>query len=113
MRWNADGFDAVVWDNASSHLEAVVQSWEIPLVQQSTYAPELNSTERVVNKEIRWFLKGKTFRTFTERVLAVEKQLRRWKADLVFIQRLCGYYWIRDCFVLLNQVADTQELLAV
>lgn len=103
-QWNADGFDAVVWDNASSHLEAAVQAWGMPLVPQPAYSPELNPAERV-NEEIRRFLKGKSFRTLAEKMLAVENQLRRWKADPAFIQRLCGYHWIRDCFDLLEQVS--------
>ena len=111
LRWNADGFDAVVWDNASSHRDEAVQSWGMPLVQQPAYSPEVNPAERV-NEEIRRFLKGKTFRTLAEKVLAVENQLRRWQADSAFLQRLCGYYWIHECFALLDQVSDTRELLA-
>jgi len=105
IQWNADGFDAVVWDNASSHLEAAVQSWGMPLVPQPAYAPELNPAERV-NEEIRRHLKGKTFRTLAEKMLVVENLLRHWKADPAFIQRLCGYYWIRDGFDLLEQVSS-------
>jgi hypothetical protein len=41
LRWNADGFDAVVWDNASSHRDEAVQSWGMPLVQQPAYSPEV------------------------------------------------------------------------
>jgi len=107
-QWNADGFDAVVWDNASSHLEEAVQSWGMPLVPQPAYAPELNPAERV-HEEIRRFLKGKSFRTLAEKMLAVENQLRRWKADPAFSQRLCGYYWIRDCFALLEQVSSEAQ----
>ena len=95
-RWNADGFDAVVWDNASSHLDEQVHAWGMPLVQQPAYSPELNPAERM-NEEIRRFLKGKTFATLGEKVLAVENRLRQWKANPAFIQRLCGYAWIQEC----------------
>lgn len=108
VQWNADGFDAVVWDNASSHLEQTVQAWGMPLVQQPEYAPELNPAERV-NEEIRRFLKGKTFRTLAEKVLAVENRLRYWKAHPAIIQRLCGFPWIHDCFALLDQVSPAGE----
>lgn len=108
VHWNEDGFDAVVWDNASSHLEESVKAWGMPLVQQPAYSPELNPAERV-NEEIRRFLKGKTFRTLAEKVLAVENQLRYWKAHPEIIQRLCGYPWIRDSFALLDQVSPAAE----
>jgi len=108
LHWNADGFDAVVWDNASSHLEDTVNAWGMPLVQQPKYSPELNPAERV-NEEIRRFLKGKTFRTLSEKVLAVENRLRYWKAHPAIIQQLCGYPWIHDCFALLDQVSPDSE----
>jgi len=108
MQWNEDGFDAVVWDNASSHLEESVHGWGMPLVQQPEYSPELNPAERV-NEEIRRFLNGKTFRTLAEKVLAVENRLRYWKAHPEFIQRLCGFPWIHDCFALLDQVSPAEE----
>jgi hypothetical protein len=106
--WNADGFDAVVWDNASSHLAATVQTWGMPLVQQPEYAPELNPAERV-NEEIRRGLKGKTFRTLAEKMLAVEHQLSYWKAHPAIIQRLCGFPWIQACVALLDQVSPAAE----
>jgi hypothetical protein len=108
VRWNEDGFDAVVWDNASSHREEAVQSWGMPLVQQPAYSPELNPAERV-NEEIRRFLKGRTFRTLDEKVRAVENCLRHWKANPAYIQRLCGYYWIQDCFELLKELSEETE----
>ncbi len=107
-RWNADGFDAVVWDNASSHREESVTAWGMPLVQQPPYAPELNPAERV-NEELRRLLKGKTFRTLAAKVLAVENRLRYWKAHPAIIQRLCGCSWIHDCFALLDQVSPAAE----
>jgi len=100
-RWNEDGFDVVVWDNASSHLPEDVTQGGMPLVSLPTYSPELNPAERL-NEEIRRLLKGKTFRTLAEKVLVVENQLRRWKANPAFIQRLCGYYWIEDCLDLFD-----------
>lgn len=108
QQWNADGFDAVVWDNASSHLAEAVHAWGMPLVQQPAYSPELNPAERV-NEEIRRHLKGRTFRTLAEKVLVVENLLRRWKANPAFIQRLCGYYWIRECFALLEQISPEEH----
>jgi len=102
-RWNVDGFDAVVWDNASSHLPEEVAHGGLPLVSQPVYSPELNPAERV-NEEIRRCLKGKTFRTLDDKVLVVENQLRRWKANPAFIQRLCGYYWIEDCINLFDHL---------
>lgn len=30
--WNEDGFDAIVWDNASSHVDEDVQYWGMPLI---------------------------------------------------------------------------------
>lgn len=104
-RWNADGFDAVVWDNASSHGVDRVRAWGMPLVYQPPYAPALNPAERV-NEEIRRFLKGKTFRTLAEKVWAVENQLRRWKANPDVIKQLCGYGWIQDCFDLLEYLSN-------
>ena len=112
LQWNADGFDAVVWDNASSHREASVHAWGVPLVQQPEYSPELNPAERV-NEEIRRCLKGKTFRSLAEKVLAVETRLRYWKAHPALIQQLCGFPWIHDCFDLLDQVAPAADKQAV
>jgi hypothetical protein len=85
--WHADGFDALVWDNASSHLEATVVAWGIPLIQQPPYAPELIPAERL-NEEIRRFLRGKTFRTLTEKMLVVENYLRWWRAHPELLRRL-------------------------
>lgn len=107
-RWNADGFDAVVWDNASSHKEERVQAWGMPLVQQPAYSPELNPAERL-NEEIRRFLKGKTFATLAEKVWAVENHLRWWKAHPAGIQQLCGYGWIVESITRRDKIYAERE----
>jgi hypothetical protein len=91
--WQAAGFDAVVWDNASSHGHEGVAAVGLPLITQPPYSPELNPAERVF-EELRRVLKGTTFPRLEEKVLLVENTLRRWAADPAFIKRLCGWAWI-------------------
>ena len=111
-RWQQDGVDIVVWDNASSHDEASVLEIGVPLIHQPTYAPELNPAERVF-EELRKELDGLTFRRLEDKVALVEQVLRNWTADPAKIQQLCGWDWIRDSIEALKpelKLAETPAL---
>ena len=101
QRWQADGLEAVVWDNASSHRHAVVQAVGLPLIGQPPYSPELNPAERVF-EELRKALRGKTFPRLEEKVLWVENTLRRWAANPNNIKQLCGWDWIQEAITALK-----------
>ena len=50
--WQADGIQALVWDNAPSQTAKLVRRVGLPRVGLPPYSPELNSAERVF-EEIR------------------------------------------------------------
>lgn len=100
-RWQQDGLDVIVWDNASSHGEASVRAVGLPLISQPPYSPELNPAERVF-EELRKVLKGKTFTRLEEKMLLVENTLRRWTREPAKIQQLCGWDWIRKAVEVLK-----------
>lgn len=97
QHWQAEGFDGIIWDGATSHKAEGVRALGVPLLVQPPLSPELNPAERVF-EELRKEIEGHVYPRLEEKVLLVENTLRRWAANPAFIQRLCGWDWIHESF---------------
>ena len=85
--------DALVWDGAPSHADAVVRATALPLVALPPYSPELNPAERLF-EEVRRRVEGEVYATLADKVDAVEAFLRELDADPARVRRLCGWDWL-------------------
>jgi transposase len=85
-----------------------VQEVGFPLVQQPTYAPELNPAERLF-EELRRVAEGKVYDTLDAKVAAIQAELQRGDANPDRLRRLVGWWWIMGT---LNQLPGPKAYLA-
>jgi hypothetical protein len=86
---------ALVWDRAPSHRDATVRAMDLPLIEQPSYAPELNPAERVF-EELRAGIEGIVYPTIDAKVEAVEAILTELDADPERLRSLTNWHWIVD-----------------
>ncbi len=86
---------ALVWDRAPSHRDATVKAVGLPLIEQPTYAPELNPTERVF-EYLRAEIEGIVYPTIDDKVAAVESILQRLDAAPAQVRSLTDWAWIAE-----------------
>jgi transposase len=84
---------ALVWDRAPSHRDAAVRGKDFPLIEQPSYAPELNPVERVF-EELRAHIEGIVYPTIEAKVAAVEAILAELDTDPERIKQLTRWHWI-------------------
>jgi hypothetical protein len=85
--------EGLVWDNAPSHRDADVATFDLALVGLPSYSPELNPAERLF-EEIRRLVEGRVYATLDDKVADVQTFLERLDADPPRVRRLCGWGWI-------------------
>jgi len=93
---------ALVWDRAPSHRDATVRAVGLPLIEQPSYAPELNPAERVFEL-LRAEIEGVVYQSLEDKVAAVEVILEELDAEPERIKSLTGWHWIVDALGTLPQ----------
>ena len=93
--WQETGFDAFVWDGASSHRGNDVKALAATLIRQPSYSPELNPAERVF-EAIRAEVEGEVYATIADKQERVEQFLKELSAAPERIKQLAGWDWIHE-----------------
>lgn len=102
--WQEAGFDAFVWDGASSHRGNDVQALGVTLIRQPSYSPELNPAERIFEM-IRAEVEGEVYATIAAKQEAVEQVLKELAAAPERIKKLAGWDWIQEAVASLDNPA--------
>jgi hypothetical protein len=93
--WREKGIDVLIWDKAPSHRARRVKEIGIRLIEQPSYSPELNPSERVF-EELRRAVEGRVYGDIEQKKVAIERELERLATDPEKVRRLTGWVWIRE-----------------
>lgn len=103
QQWHAAGVGAVIWDNAGSHQDFLVQASGLAFIGLPAYAPELNPAERLF-RELRRVCEGRPYATLAEKIAVVEQELLVWAAAPDRVKALCHWEWIEEAMSCFTEV---------
>jgi len=93
--WREKGISVLIWDRAPSHRARQVREVGVRLIEQPSYAPELNPSERVF-EEIRRRVEGEVYGDIEKKKAVIEREMQRLAADPERVKSLAGWAWIRE-----------------
>lgn len=101
--WQEEGIEVLIWDKAPSHRARQVKEVGVRrciefiemLIEQPSYAPELNPSKRVF-EELRRRVEGEVYGSIDRKKAAIEREIERLAADPERVRSLAGWTWIRE-----------------
>jgi hypothetical protein len=74
--WREEGIEVLIWDRAPSHRSRHEREVGVWLIEQPSYAPELNPVERVFD-ELGGRVEGEVYGGIEKKKAAIEREIRQ------------------------------------